>query len=175
MRMRSFMYWSRVVAIGIVLGVGLQFAQAWTTPTASAPGGNVDGPLNQGAVDQLKLGGLALGGNVSSHRVRINDNDEVVGQPCPGIGWLATNSAGVLLSCQSGTWQQAMGTVNAWDTTSMVSVYYDPGHPVGPYRFCMFQRESGSSARFLVRSASGIPGKYMWNTGGNNSYFWCIP
>lgn len=53
-------YWSKVIVIGIVLGVGMQFAQAWQEPTTTPPGGNVPGPLTTGAGTQIKEGGLTL-------------------------------------------------------------------------------------------------------------------
>lgn len=55
-------YWARVVILGLVVGLGLQFAQAWTAPTASAPGGNVSGPITTSGVAQNKQGILGLGG-----------------------------------------------------------------------------------------------------------------
>ena len=68
--MHQGLYWSKVIALGVILGVGIQFAEAWTNPTVSAPGGNVAGPLNVGSSTQTKagslgiLGSLAVGGGV---------------------------------------------------------------------------------------------------------------
>ena len=53
-------YWLSVVAFGIVLGTGLQFAKAWTEPGATPPGGNVSGPLTTSDVGQQKGAGLLL-------------------------------------------------------------------------------------------------------------------
>lgn len=58
-------YWFGVVAIGMIIGLGLQFAQAWTNPTVSAPNGNVAGPITTGAVDQIKSAGLGLTGSLA--------------------------------------------------------------------------------------------------------------
>lgn len=38
---KSFMYWVKVVSLGVILGVGLQVAQAWVAPTAVPPNGNI--------------------------------------------------------------------------------------------------------------------------------------
>lgn len=62
--LRSSLYWGKVITLGIILGVGIQFAEAWTNPTASAPGGNVAGPLNTGIIDQIKSASLGLTGNL---------------------------------------------------------------------------------------------------------------
>lgn len=53
-------YWSKVIVIGVVLGTGMQFAQAWQEPTATPPNGNVPGPLTTGTGIQIKEGGLTL-------------------------------------------------------------------------------------------------------------------
>ena len=57
-------YWLKVVALGVVLGFGIQFAQAWTNPSAPAPTGNLAGPINTGIIDQVKNAGLGLVGNL---------------------------------------------------------------------------------------------------------------
>ena len=62
--MHQGLYWSKVIALGVILGVGIQFAEAWTNPTVSAPGGNVAGPLNVGSGTQTKAGSLGIQGNL---------------------------------------------------------------------------------------------------------------
>ena len=59
----SFIYWTKVVVLGVILGTGLQFAQAWTEPGAAPPGGNVEGPLTVGPQGQWKEGNLILNTN----------------------------------------------------------------------------------------------------------------
>jgi hypothetical protein len=53
-------YWLKVVSLGMILGLGLQFAQAWTAPTQAPPAGNVAGPLTTGPIGQIKQGNLML-------------------------------------------------------------------------------------------------------------------
>lgn len=53
-------YWAKVVSLGMILGLGLQFAQAWVPPTVAPPGGNVSGPLTVGSLGQIKAGNLVL-------------------------------------------------------------------------------------------------------------------
>ena len=57
---KQISYWLGVIAIGLILGVSLQFVRAWTEPIAAPPGGNVGAPLNTGNLSQLKIGGLIL-------------------------------------------------------------------------------------------------------------------
>lgn len=59
------LYWSKVIVIGVVLGIGIQFAEAWTNPSMSAPDGNVAGPLNTGSGTQTKAGSLGLQGSLA--------------------------------------------------------------------------------------------------------------
>jgi hypothetical protein len=53
-------YWLGVLAFGLVSGLGIQFAQAWTNPTATPPDGNVAGPITTGSVSQVKNGSLGV-------------------------------------------------------------------------------------------------------------------
>lgn len=59
----SVVYWTKVIVLGVILGTGLQFAQAWTEPAAAPPGGNVPGPLTVGPEGQQKEGNLILNTN----------------------------------------------------------------------------------------------------------------
>ena len=58
-------YWLKVVSLGLVLGLGLQFAQAWTAPTVAPPGGNVSGPVTLGVGAQYKTGKLGVNSNIT--------------------------------------------------------------------------------------------------------------
>lgn len=51
-------YWMSIIAFGTMLGVFLQFAKAWSEPTAAPPDGNVGAPINTGSVAQTKNGNL---------------------------------------------------------------------------------------------------------------------
>lgn len=59
-------WWAGVVMVGLVLGVSLQFVQAWTEPTQAPPGGNLGAPVNTGGSYQLKSGVLAVLGFVTN-------------------------------------------------------------------------------------------------------------
>lgn len=54
-------YWLGVTIIGLTVGLGIQFTQAWVDPSGSAPAGNVSGPITTGIANQVKTGGLGLG------------------------------------------------------------------------------------------------------------------
>jgi len=58
---QKFAYWLKVVSLGMVLGLGLQFAQAWTAPTQAPPLESVSGPITTGATSQTKAGPLVVG------------------------------------------------------------------------------------------------------------------
>lgn len=63
------MYWGKVVTLGMILGLSIQFVSAWTNPTELPPGGNVAGPLTTGAVAQEKAGSLTVGGTLTTRRM----------------------------------------------------------------------------------------------------------
>ena len=54
-------YWLSVIIVGLTVGLGIQFTQAWTAPSAAAPGGNVLGPVTTGGNAQWKTGTLGIG------------------------------------------------------------------------------------------------------------------
>lgn len=107
--MRGSLYWGKIISLGIILGVGIQFAEAWTNPITSAPGGNVPGPINTGIVNQVKNASLGLVGNLSAWMIQPNAL-AIENTVCPvgaQNGLMAKNAAGVILSCQSGIWKKA--------------------------------------------------------------------
>ena len=111
----SSLYWGKVVVLGIIVGVGIQFAEAWTNPSVSAPGGNVAGPINTGVFNQVKNASLGLIGNLASGLVQLN-TVVVEGTPCPSNGLIARDTIGKILACQNLVWtyQEASITAPVW-------------------------------------------------------------
>jgi len=72
---RQVNYWLGVTAIGLVLGLSLQFARAWTEPTVAPPGGNVGAPINTGSADQYKTGDIEVRAT-NAPRFRVTDTGE---------------------------------------------------------------------------------------------------
>lgn len=62
-------YWAQVVVLGLVVGFGLQFAQAWTNAPAGGPTlGTITGPITTSGDSQTKTGDLLLGRDLSVSR-----------------------------------------------------------------------------------------------------------
>jgi hypothetical protein len=59
-------YWLSVVAIGLVVGLSLQFVSAWVEPTQTAPNGNVGSPVNTSVITQIKQGAFGVVGAFSA-------------------------------------------------------------------------------------------------------------
>lgn len=55
---KQVIYWFSVIVVGIALGLALQFVRAWTEPAQAPPGGNLGAPINTGAQNQTKQGGI---------------------------------------------------------------------------------------------------------------------
>ncbi len=53
-------FWLGVIAMGLMVGVSIQFGYAWTEPSVNPPGGNVAAPLNTGSLSQIKTGPLLI-------------------------------------------------------------------------------------------------------------------
>ncbi len=52
----------KLIAFALVFAIGLSYAYAaWSEPTASAPGDNIDIPVNNGPISQIKSSNLSVG------------------------------------------------------------------------------------------------------------------
>ena len=108
-------YWLSVATLGIILGLSIQFAKAWTEPTAIAPNGNVGAPINTSDVTQRKFGVLGVqgfrsysttylasdGGNVgigtTDPRAKLDVQNSVLvqyGGPVYGVAIRSSNEGG---------------------------------------------------------------------------------
>jgi hypothetical protein len=67
----SIFYWSKVIVLGVVLGTGLQFADAWSEPGPGVvpPDGNVAGPITTSDVTQTKIGRLILSSDLATQSI----------------------------------------------------------------------------------------------------------
>lgn len=79
-------YWLKVVSLGMVLGLGLQFAQAWVAPTAAPPAGNVAGPITTGS-SQTKTGALTTGGLAAPSFVDTDNAARYVNPSSASVLW----------------------------------------------------------------------------------------
>lgn len=69
-----------VVAAAFVVFAFVAYAQGvWTAPTATPPGDNTAAPVNVGASNQVKIGGLAVGPLAVFGNAQISDNLNVDG------------------------------------------------------------------------------------------------
>ena len=80
---KQISYWLGVIAIGLILGVSLQFVRAWTEPIAAPPGGNVGAPLNTGNLSQLKIGGLILNVGGAPNGLLVHKGNVGIGTVMP--------------------------------------------------------------------------------------------
>lgn len=103
-------YWSRVIIIGVVVGVSVQFVVAWTEPSGTAPSDNVGAPINTGPNSQVKgtvagtggigsMGNIAAvlnitaGGDINAGGNVCNGDGECIGDTTSGGLWTANGSA----------------------------------------------------------------------------------
>ena len=76
-------YWLSVATLGIILGLSIQFAKAWTEPTAIAPNGNVGAPINTGDNSQYKAGALGIGKVLHGYSNAVFDGNVGIGTTAP--------------------------------------------------------------------------------------------
>jgi hypothetical protein len=67
---------AKIITLGLLLGLGIQFLFAWTAPSGAAPTGNVAGPLTTGS-NQTKSGSLTVSGGLTAPM--LVDSDMVNG------------------------------------------------------------------------------------------------
>ncbi|HBP01317.1 MAG: Conserved hypothetical periplasmic protein [Candidatus Moranbacteria bacterium GW2011_GWE1_49_15] len=72
-KLKKLSYWAGVSAVGIVLGLSLQFTRAWVEPTVAPPGGNIGAPINTGNVSQTKNGFLGAVGMKSTSGLEVGN------------------------------------------------------------------------------------------------------
>ena len=85
-------YWLSVVTLGIILGLSIQFAKAWTEPTDTPPDGNVEAPINVGDNIQYKAGTLGIGKILHGYSNAIFDGNVGIGTTSPGAKLDVQNS-----------------------------------------------------------------------------------
>lgn len=181
---QSVKYYTGMISLGVLLGLGLQFAQAWSNPSQSAPNGNVDGPINLGAGTQVKTGSLGLTGNLAVATTTQTGFVELTqpqsaGAVCSPNGKVARDNTGRLLSCLAGIWKFASegtpGSGVRWCAVNdlcgmqpIPSSYFgvcvtDPGH-IAQNRL-MFDRGHWTSQQQNIGDAEGS-GWIQWNCSG---------
>ena len=85
-------YWLSVATLGIILGLSIQFAKAWTEPTAIAPNGNVGAPINTGDNSQYKAGAFGIGKVLHGYSNAVFDGNVGIGTTSPGAKLDVQNS-----------------------------------------------------------------------------------
>ncbi len=116
--MRSTTHSLKLIALALVLGLGVNYALAWTGPTSAPPAGNTDAPINVSATAQVKNGGLSVtsflasasasfGGNVGigtvnpTAKLDINGGTIKIADGTQGAGKVLTSDATGLASWRS--------------------------------------------------------------------------
>lgn len=96
---KKITYWLGVVAIGLLVGLSLQFVRAWTEPAQAPPGGNVGAPINTGGLAQTKTGSFLTNGFISASGL-VQGNRLCIGADCRA-SWPSGGGGGTILG--SGT------------------------------------------------------------------------
>lgn len=73
----------KVIALALLLSFGLSYVYAWTAPTVTPPGGNVEAPVNTSATSQYKSGALGVGGIIHGYSNAYFDGNVGVGTAAP--------------------------------------------------------------------------------------------
>ncbi|MEI8103651.1 MAG: hypothetical protein WCG84_01965 [Candidatus Moraniibacteriota bacterium] len=116
---KELTHWLSIIIVGMTVGVGVQFTQAWTNPSATPPAGNVAGPITTGSGAQFKAGALTLnngltisqaGGAYSTLTLKDNDSPNGVKHIYAdgnNIGFLGGDANWLLAINQAGdSWQK---------------------------------------------------------------------
>ena len=99
--------YAKTLVLALALAVGVGYISAWTGPTAAAPNGNVDAPINTGSIGQTKWGPLVVNYAASSTpgleilgAIQIVDKTQGAGKvlmsDASGVShWAATSTLGL--------------------------------------------------------------------------------
>jgi hypothetical protein len=148
-------YWLGVIALGTILGMSLQFAKAWTEPTAPAPSGNIGAPINTSATGQTKSGHLSSAGVIT-------------GGSLASLGSVTGNSFCLgTLPCIT-SWPS--GGTSQW-VTSGSNIYYNAGNvgigttSPGDYKLSVIggRTNFGETTHWNGNVGAGL---ISWNTNG---------
>jgi hypothetical protein len=145
---KQLTHWLSVIVIGIAMGFAIQFAVAWTEPTAAPPGGNLGAPINTGATAQTKSGGMNIMGSIGIGTVTPQARLDVNGSVKLGLdtvcninkkGAMAYNSD-KLQYCNGAEWQNISSSASKLKTGGCSSSWYPP-HGLGSawgtgYSYC---------------------------------------
>ncbi|OGI15465.1 MAG: hypothetical protein A2878_01655 [Candidatus Moranbacteria bacterium RIFCSPHIGHO2_01_FULL_54_31] len=143
--LRNFTYWLRVVSLGLIVGLSIQFVQAWTAPVSAPPAGNVAGPITTGAGTQIKNGGLWLNGGL-----RVDGS--VVLPTGAGIGKVLTSDAIGNASWGTGTGSSGGGSPLKLDAQFTSGAF-------------SFAKPNGATKAHVQLQGGGAAGRN--STGGN--------
>ncbi len=101
-------YWLVVVVIGLIVGLSLQFVQAWTEPAGLAPTGNVGAPINIGGNYQWKTGPLMLNTDgIWPNGLIVPNGNVSIGTATPGaykleiIGGTTKTTGGLIIETRT--------------------------------------------------------------------------
>ncbi len=159
-----------VVVIGLLFGLSIQFAKAWTNPPAAPPGGNLAGPLNTGATAQTKAGQLTIsGGGANGNGGLIIGKQSLNSKPADNWLYLG-DSLNAVYGVATG-----IASANVYANNSVTAqVYYDTNDPSNNYRI----DPTGASQLFYAYfkgagSAIDVDG-YIHSSTSVNSPQFCI-
>lgn len=75
----------KILIAAIILSFSISAAYAWVAPTQTPPNGNVAAPINTGATNQVKTGGLGVGA-FTANSAQFNGNVTATGKLTVGGG-----------------------------------------------------------------------------------------
>jgi hypothetical protein len=147
---------SIILALILVLGVSYVSAYStWAPPTATAPGNNIDAPINAGNVGQIKQGtlwikGLTTSGGAAANGLIVENGNVGIGATSPGsklhVKSSSTGSAGAIVVDTPGQANMEFWAngVHKWGLASV------PSNGLGIYNF------STSSYPFMINDSNNV-------------------
>lgn len=154
----SYLLFSILLTLGLSLSLQSLLA-AWSPPTSAPPNNNVSAPLNESAVDQAKLGGLALGGNFA-----VSGNSFLIGNV--GIGTISPLQA---LDVVGNIQLHYGGNIYTTEDNGIhqrILLGIDRvAPPSGQYKVYMQSPDNDYNDGIELRAYSGAPNAFFMNNG----------
>lgn len=154
-----------VMAIGVVIGLGIQYATAqYTSPPGSPPSGNISNPPLTTGATQTKSGGLTVGGTLQTN-TRLNTLSS-------SWGAVLRNTSGVM----NANTRSSVGSINVndiylrsagkWVSDAISTTGFSEHQWIRAYGF-----EATASCPDGWTRLSCVGGGFGWGGPGSNSCF----
>ena len=171
----------KALVLILIIGLGVDFALAWTGPSSAPPTGNVSAPVNVGSTNQVKSGGLGVANFVAdsvtvgatANASAVTSPKYCIGTSCITMWWSSSSNTDPIClggSCAS-TWGEAVGLGDATYQVSCDEGYYSGNSGGTAVLCCKVNKTTGATQCEKSQNGNAWGSMYdPFEAGGSGSY-----